>query len=117
MARVTWQFSGSSFYRHSGEEFAPRFDAKVGYTKDTVLGATSAAQSYLDIGATEVGPLTLRCEFETEAARQTFQALIGTTGTLSNTAGLSYTATLLKVTRIEGGGGSIYRADTTWEQR
>jgi hypothetical protein len=113
--RVIWQFSGSSFYQLVNDEYAGRFDGKYIFTKDIVLGATTAAQSYIDLGAFEVTPLTMRIEFTTSAARQTFQALIGTTATLSNTLGISYTAILVDCRRVENGG--MYLADAVWEQR
>jgi hypothetical protein len=113
--RTVWTFVSSSFYQHVGEEYQGRFDGKYNYTKDLVLGATTAAQSYVDLGAFEVGPLTMRIEFNSSALRQTFQALMGTTGTLSNSVGLSYTALLVDVKRIDG--LSVFRCDATWEQR
>jgi hypothetical protein len=116
--RTLWSFADVSFfYELVNDDYQQRFDGEYQYTKDIVLGATTAAQSYIDLGGFVVAPMQKRIAFSTSAARQTFQALIGTTATLSNDAGLSYTATLLKVTRIEGGGGIIYRADAIWEQR
>jgi len=114
--KTIWQFAGSSFYREvGGDEYAPRFDGKMNTTKDLVLGATTAAQSYVDLGAFEVAPLTMKIEFTTEAARNTFQALLGTSGTLSNTRGRSYTALLVEVKRIDT--FTRWLAEATWEQR
>jgi hypothetical protein len=113
--RTLWAFSGSYFVREVTDEYAPRFDGKQNYTKDLVLGATTSAQSYVDIGAFEVAPLTMKIEFETEAARNTFQALIGTSGTLSNTRGRSYTALLVEVKRIDT--YTRWLAEATWEAR
>jgi hypothetical protein len=113
--RTTWQFSGSTFYEIVQDDYQQRFDGEYQYTKDVVLGATTSAQSYIDLGAFVVAPMTKRVEFSTSALRQTFQALIGTTATLSSSTGLTYTATLLKVTRIDG--ALFYRADATWEAR
>jgi hypothetical protein len=116
MSKTVWTFSGSSFYRIVSDEFAPRFDGKYQYTKDLVLGATSSADSYIDLGAFEVAPLQLRIEFDTEALRNTFQSLIGTSGTLSNTRGRSYSAILVGVMRVDAKGGR-WLADATWEAR
>ncbi len=101
--------------REVSDEYAPRFDGKYTYTKDLVLGATTAAQSYVDLGAFEVGPLTMKIEFTSEALRNTFQALIGTSATLSNTRGRSYTALLIEVKRIDT--YTRWLAEATWEAR
>jgi hypothetical protein len=114
--KTVWTFNTTAtFTQLVSDEYNERFDGKYQYTKDLVLGATTAAQSYVDLGAFEVGPLTLRIEFTTSALRNTFQGMIGTTATLSNTNGRSYTAMLTEVRRIENGG--MYLADATWEQR
>lgn len=113
--RTLWQFAGSSFFELVQDDYQQRFDAEYQYTKDLVLGATTSAQAYIDLGAILIPPMTKRIEFTTVAARNTFQGLLGITGTLSSSTGLSYTATLMKVTRIEG---AIYpRADAIWEAR
>jgi hypothetical protein len=114
--RTVWTFNTTAtFYEFAAEDYQQRFDGEYQYTKDIVLGATTAAQSYVDLGAFVVAPMTKKIEFTTSAARQSFQAMIGTTATLSSSTGLSYTATLLRVTRIEG---AIYpRAEAMWEQR
>lgn len=114
--RVLWAWlTTNTFYQLVSDEYAGRFDGEYLITKDLVLGATTAAQSYVDLGAFVVGPLTLRCEFSSSALRNTFQSTIGTTGTLSNSLGISYTALLVKATRIENGG--LYIVDAMWEQR
>ncbi len=113
--RTLWTFSASTYYEIVQDDYQQRFDGEYQYTKDIVLGATTSAQSYIDLGAFVVAPMTKRCEFTTTAARQTFQGLIGTTATLSSSTGLTYTATLVKVTRIEG--AILPRADAVWEAR
>lgn len=114
--RVVWTFNTTATFKQVvGDEYKGRFDGKYVYTKDLVLGATSASDSYVDLGAFEVTPLTMRIEFTTSTLRNTFQAMQGTTATLSNTLGLSYTALLVQVDRIENGG--MYLADAVWEQR
>jgi hypothetical protein len=118
--RTIWTYtptvgSPASFYQLVGDEYQARFDGKWQYTKDLVLGATTAAQSYIDMGAFEVTPLNLRCEFDTSALRNAFQTLHGTVGTLSNTNGLSYAVLLVEVRRIENGG--MFIAESVWEAR
>lgn len=114
--RVVWTFNTTAtFFQHVGSEYRGRFDGKYQYVKDLVLGATTAAQAYIDLGAFEVGPLTMRIEFTSSALRNTFQGMQGTTATLSNSLGLSYTAILLQADRIENGG--LYLVDAMWEQR
>lgn len=119
MADLTWTYTVGAtvctFYELVQDDYKQRFDGKYNYTKDVVLGATTAAQNYIDIGAFDVAPMSKRCEFTTNAARDTFYGLQGLTGTLASSNGLSYTATLLSVERIQG---AIYpRADAMWEQR
>jgi hypothetical protein len=113
--KTIWTFNGSSFTRIVSDEYAPRFDGKYQYTKDLVLGATTAAQSYVDLGAFEVGSISMRIEFTSEALRNTFQSYIGLTATLSNTRGRSYTAMLVSVQRVDT--YNQWLADATWEQR
>lgn len=119
MADLTWQFTvgatNVSFYEIVGDDYTLRFDGAYQYTKDVVLGATSAAQNYIDLGAFDVDPLSKQVEFTTSANRQTFFGLQGQTGTLSSSNGLTYTALLVRATRIEG---AIYpRCQAKWEQR
>lgn len=121
MNRITeWQFAVAGvatayFARQVGDEFQPRFDGKWQYTKDLVLGATTSAQSYTDLGTFEIAPLQMRIEFGSEAGRQTFQGLHGMVGTLSNTRGRSYTALLVSVTRIDT--ANEWLADAVFEAR
>lgn len=116
IGQTVWSFGSSTFVRIvSGDEFAPRFDGKWLYTKDVVLGATLASQSYIDLGAREVGPMTMRIEFTSEALRNTFTDLNGTVGTLANTKGRSYTALLVAVSRVDS--FTRWLADATWEVR
>lgn len=120
MIDILWTFTVSgvatvSFTEQVQDDYQLRFNGGYAYTKDTVLGATTAAQNYVDLGAFDVDPMHKRCEFTSSADRQTFNALQGQVGTLSSSTGLSYLAALMRATRIEG---AIYpRADAIWEQR
>lgn len=116
---LTWTFTvGStavSFSEIVGDDYLLRFDGHYTYTKDLVLGATSSADNYIDLGAFDVDPLAKQAEFATSADRQTFFGLQGQSGTLASSNGLSYTALLVQATRIEG---AIYpRCNAKWEAR
>jgi hypothetical protein len=120
MSDITWTFAVSgvasvSFVEQVQDDYQLRFNGGYQYTKDLVLGATTSAQNYIDFGAFDVDPMRKRCEFTTSANRETFHGLQGQVGTLSSSNGLSYTAALMRATRIEG---AIYpRADAVWEAR
>lgn len=117
--RTVWTFTvgatAIAMYDQVGDDYEQYFNGSLQTTKDTVLGATTAAQSYVDVGAFVVPPVSRRYEFLTSANRNVFYALQGSTGTLASSTGLSYTVLLTACKRIEG---AIYpRADVTWEQR
>ena len=100
----------------SGDEFPPWFDAEPQITKDAVLGATTAAQSYLDTGAIVYPPLTIRAAFASSSARETFiTANLLQSGTLANTRSRSATALLVKAVRLDA--LPRYLADLTFELR
>lgn len=116
---LTWTFTvgvtAVTFTQQVGDDYLLRFDGKFSYTKDLVLGATTAAQNYIDIGAFDVDPLPQTAEFATSADRQTFFGLQMQLGTLASSNGLSYTVLLVQATRIEG--ALFPRCQAKWEQR
>lgn len=117
-SRTVYTFNSSDFYRVAGgDELDPWFESTVEITKDLVLGATSAAASYIDTGAYAAGPLSFRAAFTSSAARATFLALLGTTHTLSNTRGRSSSAMLTKAKAIDAGGAYQWYCDVSFEQR
>lgn len=117
MSAETWTFDGVTFERIiSGDTIEPWFSEVLNYTKDTVLGATTAAQSYIDQGAVEVPPFEIRASFSSESARDAFLAKRYLTKTLSNTNGYSGTALLAKAKRANGG-GTFYFVDCVFELR
>jgi len=113
--KTVWTFGAATFTRPVPEEFEPTFNGKHPYTKDLVLGATTAAHSYVDLAGFEVGPLAMRIEFTSSALRDAFLAYQGTVATLSNTRGRTYTALLVDFKRIDD--GHHWWADAVWEQR
>ncbi len=116
MSKTIWTFNATyTFTRVVQDEFEPTFNGKYQYTKDLVLGATTAAQSYIDLGGFEVGPMSMRIEFTSSALRDAFLANYGITATLSNTRSRTYTAILLDIKRIDD--GVHWWADVVWEQR
>ena len=116
--KTVWTFIGLTATRPvDSDTYEPWYEAKLNYTRDLVLGATTAADSYLDVGAAEVPPLALRFEFASDSARQAFINLRGQTGTLSNTRGYSTTAMLVSTKRINTGMPSVFWLDLLFEAR
>lgn len=113
--KTVWTFNGATFTRVVEETFEPTFNGRHPYTKDLVLGATTAGGSYVDLAGFEVGPLSMRVEFTSSALRDAFLANQGVTATLSNTRGRSYTALLVDFKRIDD--GVHWWAEAVWEQR
>ena len=117
--KTVWTFVATpgtaTFTRVVNDEFEPTFNGKYPYTKDLVLGATTAGGSYIDLAAFEVGPMSMRIEFTSSALRDAFLAYPGLTGTLSNTRSRTYTAMLVDFKRIDD--GVHWWADVVWEQR
>ncbi len=116
--KTVWTFRSTTFSRAiSSDEFDPWFEEDPQITKDTVLGATAAADSYIDIGATAYGPLELRAAFSSSSTREMFITNnLLQSGTLSNTRSRSATALLIKARRIDAPPGYYY-ADCTFEKR
>ena len=113
--KTVWTFSGATFTRVVQDEFEPTFNGRHPYVKDTVLGATTAAGSYIDLAGFEVGSLSMRIEFTSSALRDAFLGYQGTVATLSNTRGRTYSALLVDFKRIDD--GRHWWADAVWEQR
>lgn len=117
MSKTTYTFRSSTFTRIlDSDTFEPWFNAEPTVTKDAVLGATSASQSYIDIGATVIAPLHIRAEFASNAARNTFITNnLLQSGTLSNTRSRSATALLVRAVALDA--FPLFYADLTFEQR
>ncbi len=115
---TVWTFGLSTFTRIlQGGEFEPWFQAKGIYQKDVVLGATVAADSYIDTGAVEVGPLTIRARFDNTIDRDVFMGQLLAAGTLSNSKGYSGSAILLAANAIDSGLPDLFYVDATFELR
>jgi hypothetical protein len=117
MSIVTWTFDGVSARRVTSDEFDPWFPISGLYTKDVVLDARTAADSYTDIGAWQFDVLEMRWEFTTEAARDTMINKLLTIGTLSNSAGRTTSALLVRARRVNGRQQGSALLDVTFERR
>lgn len=110
-----YTFAAVTFIRRvDGDDLSPWFYPDTQYTKDIVLGGTTA---YIDLGADVYPPLVFRGSCLSSADRLLLIAARGTTGTLSNTRGHSGTVTLLKAQPMNGGTYSQYWVDLLFELR
>ena len=116
--RTIWTFDGIDFRRLlTSDEWQPRFSITGLYTKDIVLGATTAADSYVDTGAWQFEPLEMRAVFDTDADRDNMILKLLSSGALTNDTGLAVTAMLVKAWRVNIGVAGIYALDLTFERR
>jgi len=117
-ARTVYTFDGVDFKRLlTSDEWQPRFSITLLHTVDVVLGATTAADSYFDVGAWQFEPLEMRASFASDVDRDTFILKLGSVGALTNTRGLAVNAALVKAWRVDIGVPDIFLLDCTFVRR
>jgi hypothetical protein len=105
-----WSFDGALFAVASDGAMMPEwFTAKIETSVDVVAG--SASKVYVDIGGVSREPLSLMAQFTATASRDTLEAKLGTTGTLSDDDGRSCQAILVAASpvRVVKRGSGFYR--------
>lgn len=117
--RTTYTINGSITFQRvlPSPEFDPWFNSHVEYTKDPVLGATSAADSYVDVGALVVDTLSMRASLSSLSARTALLALQGQEVTLSNTRGQSGKVLVVNAKAVDRGDPGTFYVDMVLEQR
>jgi len=112
---TVYTFAAITFIRRiDGDDFPPWFNADPSYTKDIVLGGTTA---YIDLGADVYPPLAFRASCLSAADRLALVAARSSTGTLSNTRGHAGTVTLLKAAPQNSGTYTDWFIDLLFELR
>jgi hypothetical protein len=115
MSRTAYTFTpaGVTFYRITGDELEPWFQEDPQYTKDSVLGGSSA---YYDLGAYVTPPLSFRASCASAADRLSLIAALWQEGTLSNTRGHSDTALLVKARPINSNPYDLWQCEVSFER-
>lgn len=112
---MSWSFAGVTFAVVSdGAIEAEWFAARVNRAVDAVLGGQRV---YVDIGATIREPLDVVAQVTSKATRTSLEALLGSSGTLSDDDGRSATVRLVSATpiRVVKRDSGIYRLAMTFE--